>query len=57
MTREEFWMQIYLKDLGSNKESFHANKALAEFDDRFPVEIKIPLEDASFEWKDWDGVS
>ena len=57
MTREEFWMQIYLKDLGSNKESFHADKALAEFYDRFPVKRESSNEDSSednpSEWIDW----
>ena len=58
MTREEFWMQIYIKDLGSCKESFHANKALAEFDDRFPVyndhTVKTNENDSS-KWIEWYG--
>lgn len=54
MTREEFWMQIYIRDWGSNKESLHADKALAEFYDRFPVKRESSNEDSS-EWVEYSG--
>ena len=57
MTCEDFWTRAF-KDRSNDfleEDAVCADAALAEFDERFPVEIKTHLEDASFEWKDWDG--
>ena len=60
MTREEFWMQMFLQkvDWTVLDRSRFADTCLAGFDERFPVKSESPaphLEEESFEWKDWDG--